>query len=413
MHFNRLVILFAISLLFFSQQAFADKMPRHHSGFFSALAKSSLPALKSAEASKKGSIKNNTAKVFEEQKLKSWSSRPTKVKDGAGKLAASLGLDINSTQDWRDLKTFLAESDDKKRKKLIKKILKARGMDHSDKEVDAKLKNFKDTRDEVLNDYNSKYYHEFDKNNQMMSYWDKDKNAYRSVMSNPNDEEPSQLIFYGDVKLKPSKSGNDLEVSVEPSRDNQMMVLDAEEIKKREATIFGEWKESDGRVWRIERAEPDQTLVKGDRYTDMDVVGLFPFSENATPIVVTIIRKDGTEFKMRNAYISGLKIKTDRTLTASAKQDITNLPDWVIDDLVASWFPGEWHDMTIIHAPHPRDTIIDADQWRLHVTYRTGGMFGRGITELHDPYIEEHFPLTRDVSGRYKTADGAGQDQTL
>lgn len=221
---------------------------------------------------------------------------------------------------------------------------------------------------------------------------------YRSVIgkADADDVTAGDVIFMGETKIElDEKNPNDLEVSIAPVEGESVMVLTPEKIKELQKHIYGKW-QSGKNFWLIEAADKGISLVSGDQYVDVDAIGVVPFSKTALPVKVTVMREDGTEFTMRNAYLDGLRIKTDHKLDSDDKQDVDDLPEWVIDEALDKWFPGEWFDLKFIPAPNPRDMVAEVDMWRMHVTYTEGDMFGgQRIKELHDPYIAESFMLSR------------------
>ena len=65
-------------------------------------------------------------------------------------------------------------------------------------------------------------------------------------------------------------------------------------------------------------------------------------------LTITVTRgEDGSQYSYRNAYLDGLTIKADRTLTS--EKDITGLPGSIISQLISSWSPPEWIELEIVH----------------------------------------------------------------
>lgn len=388
-----LTVIILAGLLFISTQAFADKMPHHHAGFFAILSKdffSDIEKSRDGFEAHEQMVLDLASKALEEERLSSWSTRPVKIKNAAKTIAKSIGLNPEREADREILLRILEQNDPDKRAAMLKNF-KPNG------DSETAIEAFQDAYEAMLEKLESKNRHVFNKQAGLQSLWDKPSGAYRSVIGKAGAEQvlENDIILYGQTKIGlDEKYPNDLEITVEPATEEPVLVLTEDKIKEVQKQVFGNWWHGKRR-WIIEEAEADTSLITGDKYVDVDPIGLMAAAQNARPIKITVIREDGTEYTMRNAYMDGLRIWADHKMDADDKQDIRDLPEWVIDEGLAKWFPGHWFALKIIPALEPEDLMIEADEWRLHVTYSNGGLFGKRISDFHDPYIENSFSITR------------------
>jgi hypothetical protein len=104
------------------------------------------------------------------------------------------------------------------------------------------------------------------------------------------------------------------------------------------------------------------------------------------PLTITVTDKDGYAFTYDEAYHQGGVITASRTLRD--KRDITELPQTIIDQLIASWAPPEWIKIKVEYDSATTRLTMKVDRYRLHVTY-SAGFFGSGpktVKSIHTPY---------------------------
>tara|TARA_R110001592_G_scaffold29350_6_gene106551 strand:+ start:17846 stop:19078 length:1233 start_codon:yes stop_codon:yes gene_type:complete len=399
-----------LCLIFQSGQAFAQKIPPHLSSMTSGL----VNQLKGRIENSDDAVLKNTGRILKDERVHQWSKKPATIKGGAKKLAESIGLDISKSQDWIAVKKLLEKADVSQRHAQMKTILQERGLKADENTILESLANFDIAQDALLKDIETEHRYKISKHEKAVMQWDPQKRRYDMRITGSRDKEgkePQQTILRGDIDFQPSKDGDDLEMIVKPA-GKAIQTLDAEDIKKRENNILGKW--TDGTdIWLIELRKSDEKLQSG---SDLPIDKNNPLrindmaDEGARPLNITVIRgEDDSEYSYRNAYLSGLTIKADRTLTD--RRDIQSLPQSVIDQLIASWSPPEWIEFEIAHGLSPNDTVLEGALWRLHVTYKSGIAGPGPITKIATPYKERGINLTRDIE--IKTADGADKREAL
>ncbi|MEQ9043979.1 MAG: hypothetical protein RLO22_05950, partial [Sneathiellaceae bacterium] len=100
------------------------------------------------------------------------------------------------------------------------------------------------------------------------------------------------------------------------------------------------------------------------------------------PIEIDIWEKDGRHFAYDEAKFNGDRITASRTLRDML--DISDLPEEVIRQLIASWSPPEWVELAARLDPREMTLSLDGALWRMHVTY--GGFVGATVKSIHTPY---------------------------
>jgi len=127
--------------------------------------------------------------------------------------------------------------------------------------------------------------------------------------------------------------------------------------------------------------------------------------DEAQPVRITVTRPDGYTYTFRQGYFDGFRITADRT--QSDVRDIFNLPDKVIQQLVASWSPPEWIELNAEYDPISKTISLVGKLWQLNVTYSSGGAFGMGgdykVKKIHTPWSKKLALTQTDVN----TAEGA------
>ncbi|MGV7221310.1 MAG: hypothetical protein ACQ9MH_07285 [Nitrospinales bacterium] len=126
--------------------------------------------------------------------------------------------------------------------------------------------------------------------------------------------------------------------------------------------------------------EPKKLLV--DQYDPTNIDEIL----GQGPLTITVTSKDGYTFSYDEAYHKGGIINAKRTLRH--KSDITELPQEVIDQLLASWSPPEWIKIQVEFDSATTRLTMKVDRYRLHVTY-SAGFFGSGpktVKSIHTPY---------------------------
>jgi hypothetical protein len=407
-----LVAVVAGGLMLQASGTLAGKIPPHLSSMTAGL----LSELKGKLKHTDDPVLKDAGEILKEERIHQWSSKPARIKGGGKKLADAIGLDIGKPSDWAAINKLLKSDakDVSARHEQMKRLLKARGQTADENAILEKLANFDIAREALLKDMATEHRYTIGKNQKAVMQWDPARGVYEMRISDARDKagkQPQQTIFRGDVELRPSEKGNDLEMVTRPA-DTPIETLSPEQIKQREASLFGNWTDGED-VWVIKSHDGDGAFANNSTlpvdknnplHLDRMVEG------DATLITLLVIRgEDDSEYQFRNAYLSGLSIKADRTIDDT--RDIQELPPSIINQLVASWSPPEWVDLEVMYGQSPRETRLRAEIWRLHVTYENS-MAGPGdVTKIANPYKERAIELRRDIE--LKSAPGAAKQTPL
>ncbi len=411
MRLKSVLVVFTTFLIFQTHDALAQKIPPHISSMTAGITNKLRGEIEHTQ----DPVLTDAGRILKEERIHQWSKKPAKIKGGAKALADAVGLDITKAKDWLAIKKMLEKSDISDRLSHMKKVLESRGLPSDENTVLESLANFDLAKKDLFENMETEHAYKISKNEKASMQWDPESGQYEMRITSARDKEgkePQQTMLFGDIKLQPSKDGDDLEMITKPSGKGYE-TLTYEEIKAKENSIFGEWQMND-ETWFIRLDEDTKSFQKG---SGLPVDSNNPLKINtmaadgALPIIITVVRADGSEYIYRNAYLSGLMIKADRTLTDG--RDITSLPQSVINQLISSWSPPEWIDLEIVHGRSPRDTHIKGHTWRLHVTYKSGIAGPGPVTKIANPYKEKQLHLTRDIESQYKKAQGAKDKESL
>lgn len=117
------------------------------------------------------------------------------------------------------------------------------------------------------------------------------------------------------------------------------------------------------------------------------------------PVTVTVTEKSGYTYTFDEAFQKGSVITARRTLRD--KRDIVDLPQTIIDQLIASWNAPEWIRAEITEDVRTGDLSVSLEVWRLNVTY--SGMTYK-VESIHTPWSLK-YTMTKEgaqpVSIRY------------
>jgi hypothetical protein len=119
-------------------------------------------------------------------------------------------------------------------------------------------------------------------------------------------------------------------------------------------------------------------------------------SAKAQPIHLSLEDASGYKVVYDEANLSGDRIVARRTLRDL--RDITNLPKPLVANLVRSWSPPEWVELTIERDVRTGEEVIEGKRWRLHVTWDRDGYL---VDSIHTPYSVPRV-LTREGSDKPK-----------
>ena len=137
----------------------------------------------------------------------------------------------------------------------------------------------------------------------------------------------------------------------------------------------------------------------------------FERSNEAGAVAVKIVTTltDGWSYDWPEANFDGKTIRGRRTKTDVRDSFNSDLPPVIVAELISSWSPPEWLDVSAKIEPGTRKLTLEGGHWGLHVTYKSG-MFNDqpSVSGTHTPFS---FPkvMTRDstLQTDYETAWGA------
>lgn len=181
--------------------------------------------------------------------------------------------------------------------------------------------------------------------------------------------------------------------TLQASKVYQWRNLETDEIVKQEK--FRRLKEPwfyEGQVYREENTETEIARLEEERrllaeqevplVQQHDPVGFDNVQqEGATNIDIHIIEAGGCSYSYDQAVITGSSIRARRTLVQQC--DIINLPQTVIDQLLASWSPPEWIELEAEIDLAGGELRVEGKKWRMHVTY---GSMDYKVGNIHTPY---------------------------
>ena len=98
-------------------------------------------------------------------------------------------------------------------------------------------------------------------------------------------------------------------------------------------------------------------------------------------VEIEVWEASGRRYLYDEAAFDGKRLTASRTLRDVA--DITDLPKWVIDSLIASWSPPEWIEFEARFNPRDKSVSLEGLWWRLNVTYDPSY---QNIGSIHTPY---------------------------
>jgi hypothetical protein len=104
-------------------------------------------------------------------------------------------------------------------------------------------------------------------------------------------------------------------------------------------------------------------------------------AETRRAIEIEVWESSGRRYLYDEAAFDGKRLTASRTLRDAA--DITDLPKWVVDGLIASWSPPEWIDLEAKFNPRDKSVRLEGLWWRLNVTYDPAY---QNINGIHTPY---------------------------
>ena len=125
------------------------------------------------------------------------------------------------------------------------------------------------------------------------------------------------------------------------------------------------------------------------------------------PITVEVIQKNGYRFVYDRAYFDGERVTARRTLRDV--RDIDDLPQWVINGIIANYQAPEWIELKTTYDPRRKSVKLGGTWWRLKVTYSPTW---QTISGIHTPWNR---PLSFQWRGSGATVrlvdlDGAAVD---
>ncbi|OOY42180.1 hypothetical protein, partial [Solemya velum gill symbiont] len=181
--------------------------------------------------------------------------------------------------------------------------------------------------------------------------------------------------------------------TLQASKVYQWRNLETDEIVKQEK--FRRLKEPwfyEGQVYREENTETEIARLEEERrllaeqevplVQQHDPVGFDNVQqEGATNIDIHVIEAGGCSCSYDQAVITGSSIRARRTLVQQC--DIINLPQTVIDQLLASWSPPEWIELEAEIDLAGGELRVEGKKWRMHVTY---GSMDYKVGNIHTPY---------------------------
>jgi hypothetical protein len=131
----------------------------------------------------------------------------------------------------------------------------------------------------------------------------------------------------------------------------------------------------------------------------------------ATPIRVTVTLTNGYTYTWDEANFDGRRVRGRRVLRSLRDNLNEELPMAIREQLIASWSPPNWLDLTATIDPVTNELKLAGARWSLHVTW-SRDMFGSSpeVVEIKDPYPN---PLRMTLPGSASLmAWGAADDAT-
>jgi len=130
----------------------------------------------------------------------------------------------------------------------------------------------------------------------------------------------------------------------------------------------------------------------------------------SVPVAIEVVQADGYRYRWDEALFDGKRISARRTYR-DVRDYNKELPDTIVQQLIASWSPPGWIELEAVLDPATASVTLSGDLWGLHVTYSGGGLFGgaEAVESIHTPYAKD---VRMDRAGSAeRVAWGAADDQ--
>lgn len=235
--------------------AFAAQVPNHLAGMSADLIRDLDVRLAdpSGSASEKAALAEARA-LLRKGGVYNWSAQRVVWNGAAEKVGASVGLDVNDSDDWIELQELLAQDDPDGRRARIAALLKEQGKPAAEADVNQALSAFDAAREESIRDLPRSHRQELGQSGGLQVLWRPDENRLQMIVSGREGDDPAgeeyQVVLSGEATPKPTEQGNDLRMDVQPEEEG-VRAFAGEDLERLRASIFGKWSGPEGQVWVI------------------------------------------------------------------------------------------------------------------------------------------------------------------
>lgn len=203
-------------------------------------------------------IRRRARQIIKDAGVRYWAQGEVRQKGAAAAVAGALEMDISKADQWVMLRSILGESDRDKQIDGLRRWARDAGKPSKGPEFDKLLAKFDEARAGAAKDLARRHTMEFGDNKDRLELdWDPINNGFeiriRARETSQGAGDGFDLQLHGDVTSAPAIESDDTILAVRPS-DSAMSVLTDEELRRLQGTIFGKWREGDGKIWEFSSA---------------------------------------------------------------------------------------------------------------------------------------------------------------
>ncbi len=237
----------------------AEGVPQHLASMAKALYAGVKGELNEATGDpQQDAIRRRARQIIKDAGVRYWGQGQVRQEGAAAAVAKALEMDISKRDQWAMLRSILGESDRGKQIDKVRQWARDAGKPSKGPEFDKLLAKFDEARAGAAKDLARYHAMEVGDNKDRLELdWDPINNGFEIRISARETSQGARdrfdLQLHGDVTSAPAIESDDTTLTVRPS-DSAMSVLTDEELRRLQGTIFGKWRDGDGKVWEISSA---------------------------------------------------------------------------------------------------------------------------------------------------------------
>jgi len=237
----------------------AEGVPQHLASMAKALYAGVKGELNEATGDpQQDAIRRRARQILKDAGLRYWAQGEVRQEGAAAAVAKALEMDISKPDQWAMLRSILGESDRGKQIDKVRQWARDAGKPTEGPEFDKVVAKFDKARGDATKDMARYHAMEVGDNKDRLELdWDPINNGFEIRISARETSQGARdsfdLQLHGDVTSAPAIESDDTTLTVRPS-DSAMSVLTDEELRRLQGTIFGKWRDGDGKVWEFSSA---------------------------------------------------------------------------------------------------------------------------------------------------------------